>query len=156
MSLSQDFLQMHMRHLRDFHFGELEPSEFDRWLCQAECMEDAIGDEAFSALMNADYSDRDQIEFARHVVARVYRERLHGDLVRDRVHDVLEGMLGGTISLRSGCVYLWEMRLGGASFIPAVFAGYASELERTGDEEFYRERILRGVQEFLHDFEPEG
>lgn len=143
-----------MRNLRDFYFGVLEPTEFDRWLCQTVSLENVLGDDAFLHLINTDYSNQDEIDSAKHLVERVYREKFQGDLIRDRVHDTLDAMLRGATPLQAGCATLWELRLNGAQFIPAVFAGYASELERTGDEDYYRERILRDVQEFLRDVEP--
>lgn len=104
-------------------------------------------------LVDIDYSRRDEVETAKQAVREAYGKSFHGDIFRDRVRDTLEAMLRREISLQTGCVILWELRLNGALFIPAVFAGCASELEESGDDSFYRDRILRDVREFMRDFE---
>jgi hypothetical protein len=134
---------------RDFYYDELTPSEFDEWLCTAANLEDVLGSDTFFQLIDLDYSSRDEVEEARHLVKRFYSEQLQSDICRDRVEDVLQGMLAGELELPRGCEILWDLSLNGADFIPAVFAGYASELEDPKWESFYRERVLKDAEEFL-------
>lgn len=109
------------RKLRDFYYGELAPSEFDEWICTTAKLEDILGKDTFFQLIDVDYSNRDALEEARNFVQKIYNELIQSDLCRDRVRDVLEGMLVGEFELAQGCKILWDLSLNGADFIPAIF-----------------------------------
>ena len=134
---------------RDFYYSKLAPSEFDEWLCATANLEDILGCDRYFQLVDLDYSSRDALEEAKHLAQKIYSELLRSDILRDRIRDVLEGMLAGELELPRGCKILWDLSLRGADFIPAIFAGYASELEDPKWESFYRDRLLKDAEKFL-------
>ena len=153
--MSQASVDETKRCLREFYFQILTPSKFDAWLCAHPNLEGIVGEDVYFELIDVDYSDDTAAHSAKHIVEKIYRETLQGDLVRDRVIDLLRMMLDGSLTLRNGCVELWELRLNGADFIPAVFAGYGGELESSCDDSFYRDRILNDSRQFLQDIQSE-
>ena len=148
---------MNVKHkFRDFYYYGFSPSEFDEWLCTTANLEDVLGSDRFFRLIDLDYSSRDALEEARQLVQKIYSELFRSDMRRDRVCDVLEGMLAGELELLQGCKILWDLSLSGADFIPAIFAGYASELEGPKWESFYRARLLKDAEKFRREMQDQS
>jgi len=135
--------------LRNFYFKITDPTEFEKWVYQHESLEGILGHELYLKLVSVDFSRCKFPKAAADVICVAYEQRLNGDLFRDRVRDVLVGMLEGTVSLRDGCQELWKYQLEGQRFIPIVFAGYATELENAEHESFYRDRVLVDARDLL-------
>ena len=79
----------------DFYYGELMPSEFDKWICTTSIIEDMVGNDMYFQLIDIDYSNSGKLEKAKYLVNKIYTEVFQADICRDRVRDVLKGTGSG-------------------------------------------------------------
>jgi hypothetical protein len=86
------------------------------------------------------------ITFARGLL---YRSYYGVPLEVDKTRLTLSKILMGELTIDNGCRVLADLCANGNNFIPNIFEGYSSEIERLGDYSFYKDRILNDVNKLL-------
>ena len=133
--------------------GQIADQDFEHWLYSAPGLEDELGSGAYLDLVGMDFSKPIDIAAARELAATLYAARQGYSIELDRALLVLRAMIAGECSYRVGTKILADLRLAGHEFIPAVFAGYSSEIERLGTAEHYQERILMDAKKLIAEIE---
>lgn len=107
------------------------------WLFENPNFKKIIGEENYDFLLNANYTkteDRDKVK-------ELFKRILGYELYRWKALDVLESTKLGDMQIEMACLSLADLSLDCHELIPPVFCGYASEWERLGSLEFYKDRI---------------
>jgi hypothetical protein len=132
-----------------FYQGETEPVLFERWLYGNKSIEQQIGPAAYGELVSFDLRDSAQLDMARALVKGIYEEACGHRISLDQIKLVLREMLSGRRTLRSGTRILAELNDQGEELVPISFVGFSSEIERLGDEAFYKDRIIHAATDLL-------
>ena len=125
-----------------FYFDEMSLSAFKCWLRSDSELHEEIGHENYSNLINFNNNLDVDGKLVKTLIEEIYTSKQKSHIAYDRALSITQKMLNGEISLKKGCKILADMEMNGYDFIPPVFDGYDSEMDRLNNVDFYKEDII--------------
>jgi len=136
------------RHLRDYFFGAMSSSNFEKWLYADKVAESQLGKSMYFDLIDADYSSENGRDISREKIADVYPRGLDG-LRNDYARDVARDGRDGKLNLETACRALADLECSGAKSIPATFDFLVDTIDRGTDPESLKDEIVEALDELL-------
>lgn len=134
--------------LIDFYYNDLSINDFEKWLYENDYLE-KFDEQIYMLLIDINYKDKEEVNIGKRKLKDLYKIHYDVPIEIDKTRLILNKIITGELAIDNGCRILADLCANGNSFIPIVFEGYSSEIERLGNYSFYKDRIIKDAKKLL-------
>lgn len=123
--------------LETFLSGEMPAADFEQWVLATPGLEIALGARAHGQLAAFDFQQQHAAHELFQLVRSIYEGARPARLARDRAVRIARGLLSGSVPIHDGVRRLAELCMDGHDWVPGIFVGVSSELDKIPTPEQY-------------------